>query len=46
MQDKGQTGELREDDKFKGRDKLDEFTREQRDKMEEIAINKEKEIMA
>ncbi len=46
MQDKGQTGELREDDKFKGRDKLDEFTREQRDKMEEMAINKEKEIMS
>ncbi|MDP2951003.1 MAG: ribosome-recycling factor, partial [bacterium] len=45
MQDKGQTGELREDDKFKGRDKLDEMVRDLRDKMDEAASVKEKEIL-
>ncbi|MBM4177524.1 ribosome-recycling factor [Candidatus Gribaldobacteria bacterium] len=44
IQDKTQTGELREDDKFKGRDKLDDLTRDYKEKMEEMAKNKEKEI--
>ncbi|MDD5433373.1 MAG: ribosome-recycling factor [Candidatus Pacebacteria bacterium] len=37
--------EIREDDKFKGRDKLDEAVRDFREKMEEIADRKEKEIL-
>ena len=44
IQDACTKGELREDDKFKGRDKLDETTREYREKMEEIAKRKEEEI--
>ncbi len=44
MQDACVRGELREDDKFRGRDKLDETTREYREKMEEIAKRKEEEI--
>ncbi|PIR91692.1 ribosome recycling factor [bacterium (Candidatus Gribaldobacteria) CG10_big_fil_rev_8_21_14_0_10_41_12] len=44
LQDACVRSELREDDKFKGRDKLDETTREYREKMEEIAKRKEEEI--
>jgi len=44
LQDMCAEGELREDDKFKGRDKLDEATREFREKIEEIARSKETEI--
>lgn len=39
-----QQGEIREDDKYKGKDKLDETTREHREKIEEMVENKEKEI--
>ncbi len=38
-------GEIREDDKFKGRDKLDEAVRDNREKMDEMASKKEKEIL-
>jgi len=44
LQDFCVKGELREDDKFKGRDKLDEATRDFREKIEEIAKRKEEEI--
>ncbi|PIU16585.1 ribosome recycling factor [bacterium (Candidatus Gribaldobacteria) CG08_land_8_20_14_0_20_39_15] len=44
IQETCQKGELREDDKFKGKDKLDETTREFREKIEEIAKRKEEEI--
>ncbi|MCL5011152.1 MAG: ribosome-recycling factor [Patescibacteria group bacterium] len=44
IQDGFAKGEIREDDKFKGRDKLDETTKEFREKMEGMAENKEKEI--
>ncbi|MDD5750536.1 MAG: ribosome-recycling factor [Candidatus Pacebacteria bacterium] len=44
MQDASVKGELREDDKFKGRDKLDEATRDFREKIEGIAGRKEEEI--
>lgn len=44
IQETCQKGELREDDKFKGRDKLDETTRDFREKIEEIAKRKETEI--
>lgn len=44
MQNGFKAGEIREDDKFKGRDKLDELTRDMREKAEEMAENKEKEI--
>lgn len=45
IQDKFAKGEIREDDKFKGRDKLDESVRDFREKMDEIAERKEKEIL-
>jgi len=44
IQDGFQAGEIREDDKFKGKDKLDEAVREFREKIEEIVKNKEVEI--
>jgi len=44
MQDGFQAGEIREDDKFKGKDKLDEMVREFRDKIEVMVKNKETEI--
>lgn len=44
LQDKCQTGEVREDDKFRGRDKLDDLVREVREKIENLSQNKEKEI--
>lgn len=44
IQEGFQRGEIREDDKFKGRDKLDEVVKEEREKIEELASNKEKEI--
>lgn len=44
LQDGFQKGEVREDDKYKGKDKLDELTRDYREKMEKMAENKEKEI--
>lgn len=39
-----QNPEIREDDKFRGRDKLDEAARDYREKLEEIAKRKEEEI--
>jgi len=44
IQEGFQAGEIREDDKFKGRDKLDELVRENRDKIEEMVANKTTEI--
>lgn len=44
IQEGFQAGEIREDDKFKGKDKLDEMVREFRDKIEEMVKNKEVEI--
>ncbi len=44
IQDGFQQGEIREDDKYKGKDKLDKTVREHREKIEEMAENKEKEI--
>ncbi len=44
IQDGFQQGEIREDDKYKGKDKLDESVREHRDKIEEMVKNKEIEI--
>ncbi|NQU82740.1 MAG: ribosome-recycling factor [Parcubacteria group bacterium] len=44
IQDGFQAGEIREDDKFKGKDKLDESVREFRDKIEEMVKDKETEI--
>ena len=45
LQDEFAKGEIREDDKFKGRDKLDESVRDSREKMDEMAEKKEKEIL-
>lgn len=39
-----QQGEIREDDKYKGKDKLDEEVRDHRDKIQELVKNKEIEI--
>ena len=44
IQENFQAGEIREDDKFKGRDKLDETIREHREKIEEMVENKVIEI--
>ena len=44
IQDGFQQGIIREDEKYKGKDKLDEITRDFREKIEEIADNKENEI--
>lgn len=44
IQEGFQAGEIREDDKFKGRDKLDEEVREHREKIEEMVANKTTEI--
>jgi ribosome recycling factor len=44
IQDGFGKGEIREDDKFKGRDKLDELVKDFREKMDEMAARKEKEI--
>ncbi len=44
IQDGFQNGIIREDDKFKGKDKLDETVREEREKIEKMVENKEKEI--
>lgn len=44
IQDGFASGQIREDDKYKGKDKLDELTREKKEKMEEMVKNKEKEI--
>ena len=44
IQDGFKTGEIREDDKFKGKEKLEEVVKEYKDKIEEMAENKEKEI--
>ena len=44
IQDGFQQGEIREDDKYKGKDKLDEAVRNYRDKIEEIVKNKETEL--
>lgn len=45
IQEGFQKGEIREDDKYKGKDKLEEVVRQYRDKLEELVENKEKEIM-
>jgi len=45
LQDGFGKGEIREDDKFKGRDKLDDLVKDFREKMEEMANKKEKEIL-
>jgi ribosome recycling factor len=45
IQEGFQKGEIREDDKYRGKDKLEEIVHEYREKIEEIAENKEKEIM-
>jgi len=45
LQDKFQISEIREDDKFKGRDKLDEMVRDYKEKLEKTAKNKESEIL-
>jgi len=44
IQDGFQAGEVREDDKYKGKDKLDELVREKREELEKIIEQKEKEI--
>lgn len=44
LQDREKTGEIREDDKFRGRDKLDDLTKDFREKMDELAETREKEI--
>lgn len=44
IQDGFQKGEIREDDKYRGKDKLDEMVREHREKIEKMAENKEAEI--
>lgn len=45
LQDGFRDGTVREDDKFRGRDKLDEIIKNWREKTEELALNKEKEII-
>lgn len=45
LQDGFTRGEIREDDKFKSRDKLDESVKEFREKVEEMSEKKEKEIL-
>ncbi len=46
IQELEQEGEIREDDKFRGKDKLQELVDEYNKKIEEIATNKKQEIMA
>ncbi len=45
IQDGFQKGEIREDDKFKARDKLDDIVRDYKDKLDELEERKEGEIM-
>jgi ribosome recycling factor len=45
LQDGFRDGTVREDDKFKGRDKLDELIKNQREEVEKLTENKEKEIL-
>ena len=45
IQDGFQTGEIREDDKFKGKDKLDEEVKKQRQALEEMVRNGAKLIL-
>ena len=44
IQERCQKGEVTEDDKYKGKDKLEELVKEYREKIEETAENKRKEI--
>lgn len=44
LQEGERTGEIREDDKFRGKDKLEELVKEFREKIEELVETKEKEI--
>lgn len=44
IQEGFQKGEIGEDDKYRGKDKLEELIREQREKIEEVVENKRKEI--
>lgn len=46
IQEGFQKGEISEDDKYRGKDKLDEQVREYREKIEELVENKEREIKA
>lgn len=45
LQEKTKIGEIREDDKFRGKDKLQELIDEYHDKIEQIGEKKKKEIM-
>ena len=44
IQDSFQAGEIREDDKYRGKDKLQELVDEYNEKIEELAEKKKKEI--
>jgi len=46
IQERTTSGEIREDDKFRGKDKLEDMIKDIRKKMEEMVENKEKEIQA
>ena len=41
-----QNGEIREDDKYKGKDKLDELSRDYREKIDKLVGAKQKEILS
>jgi len=45
IQDGFQAGEIREDDKYRGKDKLQELVDEYNEKIEELAEKKKKEIL-
>ena len=45
IQDGFQNGEIREDDKYKGKEKLDKTVKEYKEKIEEMVKNKEREIL-
>jgi len=45
IQEGFKTGEIREDDKYRGKDKLEEVVREYREKLEDLVENKKKEII-
>ena len=45
IQEGFQKGEISEDDKYRGKEKLEELVREYREKIEKLTENKEKEIM-
>jgi len=45
IQEKTREGEIREDDKFRAKEKLDELTNDSRKKLEELVENKKREIL-